>query len=99
MQEIQQEQQTTISTIPNYYEVKIGHGWNKGHIKEKDIICTIDSGISKWHTLIGEKVKRIGNYSPSGHNASSRVDQDGLAPTVMENHGTVTAILEGGGLL
>lgn len=34
----------------------------------------------------------LGNYSPSGHNASRVVDTDGLAPTVMENHGTVTAV-------
>lgn len=40
--------------------------------------------------IIGHK----GNYSPSGHNASRIVDQNGLAPTVMENHGTVTAIVE-----
>lgn len=40
------------------------------------------------------KVKKIGNYSPSGHNAASIVDKNGLAPTVMENHGTVTAIEE-----
>lgn len=40
---------------------------------------------------IGEKVKIIGNYSPSNHNASRVVDRDGLAPTVMENHGTITA--------
>ena len=33
----------------------------------------------------------IGNYSPSNHNASRIVDSDGLSPTVMENHGTVTA--------
>ena len=33
----------------------------------------------------------VGNYSPSGHNASRVVDPNGLAPTVMENHGTVTA--------
>lgn len=33
-----------------------------------------------------------GNYSPSGHNASRIVDINGIAPTVMENHGTVTAI-------
>ena len=33
----------------------------------------------------------IGNYSPSGHNASRIVDSDGLSPTVMENHGTITA--------
>ena len=36
-------------------------------------------------------VVTIGNYSPSNHNASRVVDNDGLAPTVMENHGTVTA--------
>lgn len=33
----------------------------------------------------------LGNYSPSGHNASRIVDSNGLAPTVMDNHGTVTA--------
>ena len=33
----------------------------------------------------------LGNYSPSNHNASRIVDSGGLAPTVMENHGTVTA--------
>lgn len=35
-----------------------------------------------------------GNYSPSNHNASRIVDVGGVAPTVMENHGTITAILE-----
>ena len=40
---------------------------------------------------LGVTVKTIGNYSPSNHNASRIVDNDGLAPTVMENHGTVTA--------
>lgn len=33
----------------------------------------------------------IGNYSPSGHDASRIVSADGIAPTVKENHGTVTA--------
>ena len=36
----------------------------------------------------------IGNYSPSGHNASRIVDSNGLSPTVMENHGTITATNE-----
>lgn len=35
----------------------------------------------------------VGNYSPSGHNASRIVDNEGIAPTVMENHGTVTATI------
>ena len=42
-----------------------------------------------------DKVKTLGNYSPSEHNASKIVDVDGSAPTVRENHGTVTAIAEG----
>ena len=35
----------------------------------------------------------IGNYSLSNHNASRVVTTDGIAPTVMENHGTVTAVV------
>ena len=41
-----------------------------------------------------DKIIKIGNYSPSNHNASSVVDTEGVAPAVMENHGTVTAITE-----
>ena len=33
----------------------------------------------------------VGNYMPSNHEASRIVDNEGLAPTVKENHGTVTA--------
>ena len=36
-------------------------------------------------------VVTIGNYMPSNHDASRIVDNSGLAPTVKENHGTVTA--------
>ena len=38
-----------------------------------------------------DEIKIIGNYSPSNHNASRIVDQNFSAPTVTENHGTVTA--------
>lgn len=40
---------------------------------------------------MNEKVKVIGNYSPSNHEASRIVDKEHSAPTVMENHGTITA--------
>lgn len=40
---------------------------------------------------IGVVVKTIGNYSPSNHNASRIVDSEHCSPTVMENHGTITA--------
>lgn len=46
-----------------------------------------------------EAIVEIGNYSPSNHNASRVVDANGIAPTVMENHGTVTAIVESCGVV
>lgn len=39
-------------------------------------------------------VVTLGNYSPSNHNASRIVDKEHSAPTVMENHGTITAIVD-----
>jgi DNA (cytosine-5)-methyltransferase 1 len=41
---------------------------------------------------VGGDIKVIGNYSPSGHEASRVLDPNGIAPTVMENHGTVNAV-------
>lgn len=45
------------------------------------------------------KTKVIGNYTPSGHEASKIVDIESVAPTVKENHGTITAVAIGGGVL
>lgn len=39
-------------------------------------------------------IQVIGNYSPSNYDSSRIVDSEGLAPTVKENHGTVTATLD-----
>lgn len=55
-----------------------------------------EEGISPTiHTCQGgntePKIMTLGNYMPSNHNASRIVDNNGLAPTVKENHGTVTA--------
>ena len=66
--------------------------------KEKIISpCITARGAGEEHSgmvLINDNVMKIGNYSPSGHNASSIIDTNGIAPTVMENHGTITAIVE-----
>lgn len=43
---------------------------------------------------LNEEIKIIGNYMPSNHDASRVVDVDSIAPTIKENHGTVTAITE-----
>ena len=54
------------------------------------------AGLSPTLTTMGggntePKIEVIGNYSPSKHDASRIVNSSGLAPTVKENHGTVTA--------
>lgn len=51
-------------------------------------------GNSYLYAVEEPKIEIVGNYMPSGHDASRVVDADGLAPTVRENHGTVTAVLE-----
>lgn len=40
------------------------------------------------------KVIVAGYYAPSKHNASRILNPSGISPTVMENHGTVNAIVE-----
>lgn len=42
--------------------------------------------------VVEPSIEVLGNYSPSGHDASRIVSEDGIAPTVKENHGTVTAV-------
>lgn len=79
-----------------------GNSWDKCHETNRRVYSS--NGLSPTITTMGggqrevkilePKVQVIGNYSPSKHNASSIVDVEGIAPTVMENHGTVTAITE-----
>jgi hypothetical protein len=67
-----------------------------GAIWDKDAISpTLDTmqGGNRQPFIIDE-IKVVGNYMPSNHDASRIVDIDGIAPTVKENHGTVTAIAE-----
>lgn len=40
------------------------------------------------------KIEVVGNYKPSGHSCGRIIDPNGITPTVMENHGAVTAIVE-----
>lgn len=67
-----------------------------GSIWDKDTISpTLDTmqGGNRQPFIVDE-IKVVGNYMPSNHDASRVVDIDGIAPTVKENHGTVTAIAE-----
>jgi site-specific DNA-cytosine methylase len=33
--------------------IRLPHGWNEGEWERKDVCPTIDTGIGKWHILIG----------------------------------------------
>lgn len=62
-------------------------------MNESGVANTITS-VQKDSMVAEPHVIKIGNYSPSGHNASSIVNTGGISPAVMENHGTVTAVVE-----
>lgn len=67
-----------------------------GSIFDKDAISPALTTMEGGHRqpLVIDEIKVVGNYMPSNHDASRVVDIDGIAPTVKENHGTVTAIAE-----
>ena len=70
-----------------------------GHIRTKNsennqIANTLTTNAENMGVCVPGKINVIGNYSPSGHDASRIVHPEGVAPTVKENHGTVTAVVE-----
>lgn len=82
----------------------IRHSYTKNRLNKmytQNSVCpdtcpTLDTrcdclGVTVKENEMKDDINVIGNYSPSGHNASRIVDSDGLSPTVMENHGTITA--------
>ena len=75
--------------------VYINRPEQKRGVVQKGMIQTIktspDIGV-----VVKDEINVIGNYSPSGHDASRIVHPDGIAPTVKENHGTVTATIVNG---
>lgn len=78
-----------------YSNARLGEIAN-GMIKTKNgtdnqIANTLTCNAENFGVCVPNKIKVIGNYSPSGHEASRIVHPDGLAPAVKENHGTVTA--------
>ena len=76
-------------------EIEVFDLYNRIQI-DSDVCGTITTGDAKNGSgtfLVREaKINVVGNYSPSGHDASRIVDTNGIAPTVKENHGTVTAV-------
>ena len=80
--------------LPGAYGRDFG---SKGKIQDKESSCdTLQAAMGNGGgniPIIKEepKIEVVGNYSPSNHDASRIVDKNGLAPTVKENHGTITA--------
>jgi DNA (cytosine-5)-methyltransferase 1 len=89
------EEDTNPIRIGNIYDENFGTGY-AGNVWDKDGVSptlqTAQGGNRM--PLVLDEIKVIGNYMPSNHDASRVVDIDGIAPTVKENHGTVTAIAE-----
>lgn len=81
----------------NYYQVLNAKDYGIPQNRERVFTISI-LGNENYEFPKGEEcdnsIKVVGNYMPSGHDASRIVDEDGLAPTVKENHGTVTAVLQ-----
>jgi len=81
----------------NYYQVLNAKDYGIPQNRERVFTISI-LGKENFEFPKGEecdnKIQVVGNYMPSGHDASRIVDENGLAPTVKENHGTVTSVLE-----
>ena len=80
---------------------KLPHGWFKGYKKETDVICTIDSGVAMWHTLILEEFDEpnqltqrereipIKNRTKKGYLMASDGDGIDISPRMIYHRGTV----------
>ena len=81
----------------NYYQVLNAKDYGIPQNRERVFTVSI-LGNEKYEFPKGNEcnnsIKVVGNYMPSGYDASRIVDENGLAPTVKENHGTVTAVLQ-----
>ena len=58
------------------------------------IANTLTTNAENMGVCVPNEINVIGNYSPSGHEASRIVHPDGVSPTIKDNHGTVTATIE-----
>ena len=82
--------------VLNPLKDKTPYGWHfeQAVYNENGITRALKAGGGSGNipkVITNDEINVIGNYSPSGHHASRIVDSEGIAPTVTENHGTVTA--------
>ena len=94
--DIWQELKTLLGIKTDEFDLSITEFEEKEGVFEKANRCYGDDGLAPTltSTAADEKIITLGNYMPSGHSASKIVDSNGITPTVMENHGTVTATVQ-----
>lgn len=68
--------------------------YQQDRIYDNNVAISVTTGFNPYYKVEEPQINVVGNYSPSGHDASRIVDAGGLAPTVKENHGTITAAAE-----
>ena len=51
------------------------------------------TSVSKDNYLVEPRIDNLGSYKPNGYNGSCAIGEGGIAPTVRENHGEVTAVM------
>lgn len=52
------------------------------------------TSVSKDNYLVEPRIDNLGSYKPNGYNGSCVIGECGIAPTVRENHGEVTAVMQ-----
>ena len=67
------------------------HTHRKPVMSPDGVLATLTAHLSH-HGHFDPVVDTLGNYSPSEHNATRVIGTVGVSPTVMDNHGSVTAI-------
>ena len=89
----------TLVELPGSYGRSFG---SKGKLQDTEnvsdtLLASMGTGGGNIPIILDDneaKINVIGNYSPSGHEASRIIDPNGIAPTFKDNHGTITAIIE-----
>ena len=75
---------TRINSANHYYVIEENEREMENEIKV----------IGKLRSSQDAVIDNLGSYKPNGYNGSCVIGEGGIAPTVRENHGEVTAVLE-----
>lgn len=79
------------SIVTNCIELLMEHLYKAQY--DNTYICTDEKIVNGVVDSDTNSIIVRGNYMPSNHDASRIVDEEGIAPTVKENHGTVTGVV------